>query len=186
MNLPDDIQLVLKTSRCLYSKTQVEQALDKMAQSMHDRLSTSNPVFLCVVVGGLIPLGNLLPRLDFPLEVDYVHVTRYRGKTKGGDLLWKAKQSCSLKDRTVVVVDDILDSGLTLKAIVDYCWEEGAKEVFTAALVDKSSARQAGGLEKADFIGLNVENHYVFGYGMDYKEYLRNAPGIYAVAPEYQ
>lgn len=185
MKIPEDINEILEKSTCLYTKEQIEQALDQMAEKISQQLCDSNPVFLCIVVGGMIPMGHLLVRLDFPLEVDYIHVTRYRGKTCGSELQWKARQSCSLKNRSVVLVDDILDTGLTLSAVVDYCKEEGAKEVYTVVLVDKKCARQANGLPNADFVGLEVGNQYVFGYGMDYKEYLRNAPGIYAVAPEH-
>jgi len=186
MKLPEDIREVMAKATCLYSKAEVEKALDTMAAAIHNRLADTNPVFLCVVVGGMIPLGNLLPRLDFPLEVDYIHVTRYRGSTTGGELHWKAKHNCDLTNRTVVVVDDILDSGLTMGAVIDYCRNEGAEAVYSAALVDKKDARASGGLQHADFVGLEVDNHYVFGYGMDYKEYLRNAPGIYAIAPEHE
>jgi len=86
----------------------------------------------------------------------------------------------------VVIVDDILDTGLTLQAVVDSCLAEGADKIYCAVLVDKMGARKPNGLVAADFVGLRVDNYYVFGYGLDYKEYLRNAPGIYAVAPEYQ
>ena len=86
----------------------------------------------------------------------------------------------------MVIVDDILDGGITLNEILKYCQENGAKEVYSAVLVDKASARLPSGLPTADFCGLTVENHYVFGFGMDYKGYLRNAPGIYVVAPEHE
>lgn len=185
IKLPEDIQEIYRKSTCLYTREQVESAVDRMAGSISGVLANANPIFLCVVVGGIVPLGNLLPRLDFPLEVDYVHATRYKGKTSGGTLEWKAKPSASLKDRTVLIVDDILDSGITLHEVVEYCKGEGAKAVYTAVLVDKQHARAKGGLMKADFTGLMVGNQYVFGYGMDYKEYLRNAPGIFAVAPEH-
>ncbi|HYF97448.1 MAG TPA: hypoxanthine-guanine phosphoribosyltransferase [Coxiellaceae bacterium] len=185
-DLPAKIREVYSKATCIYTKEQIDKALDNMALAIHEELSHSNPIFLCVVIGGIIPLGNLLPRLDFPLELDYVHVTRYRGDIVGKDLHWKVTPSCSLKDRIVVIVDDILDGGLTLQAIVNYCQEQQAKKVYTAVLVDKMDARLVGGHPKADFCGLKVDNHYVFGYGLDYKEYLRNAPGIYRVAPEHE
>lgn len=184
--LPDHIRHVLSQSTCIFSKPEVEAALDKMAAEIHDRVSQNNPIFLCVVVGGIVPMGNLLPRLDFPLEVDYIHATRYQRKTVGKELVWKVLPQASLKNRTVVVVDDILDGGITLAEIVNYCREKGARNVLTAVLVDKDHARINGGLPHADFCGLHVDNHYVFGYGMDYKGYLRNAPGIYMVAPEHE
>lgn len=186
MILPQDIREVFAKASCLYTKTEIDSALDKMAAEISLRLSHSNPIFLCVVVGGIVPLGNLLPRLDFPLEVDYVHATRYGAATVGTELKWMMKPSCDMKGRTIVVVDDILDGGITLGAILDYCKQRGAQEVFSAVLVDKKDARLPQGVQQADFVGLSVENHYVFGYGMDYKGYLRNAPGIYVVAPEHE
>lgn len=184
--LPHHIRDVLAKSTCIYSKIEVEAALDKMADEISHRLSHENPIFLCVVVGGIVPMGNLLPRLDFPLEVDYIHATRYQRKINGEELQWKVVPESSLKNRTVLIVDDILDGGVTLSAIVNYCQEKGARSVLTAVLVDKLNARLPNGLATADFSGLHVDNHYVFGYGMDYKGYLRNAPGIYMVAPEHE
>lgn len=186
MTIPSLIKDVYARSSCLYTTEEVEAALDRMAMEIHKKLEDTNPVVLCVMIGGLVPLGNLLIRLDFPLEVDYVHATRYQGDITGGDLHWKVKPSVDMKDRTVLVVDDILDGGITLAAIMDYVKASGAKEVYSAVLVDKHHKRVENGLEKADFVGLEVDDHYVFGYGMDYNEYLRNAPGIFVVHPDHE
>lgn len=186
IDLPRYIHEVLAKATCLYTKAQVEKALDLMAGQMNEKLAQTNPVFLCVVLGGIVPLGNLLPRLNFPLEIDYVHASRYHNDISGKNLVWKSRPSLSLQKRTVVVVDDILDGGLTLQEVLNYCKEQQAQRIYSAVLVDKESARLPGGLPKADFTGLTVDNHYVFGYGMDYKGYLRNAPGIYRVAPEHE
>ena len=184
--LPDHIREVFSKSKCLHSKSDVENALDRMAIEISYTMSHENPIFLCVVVGGIVALGNLLPRLNFPLEVDYVHATRYGNDIIGREIKWKATPNISLRGRNVVVVDDILDGGVTLDAIIKHCVEAGAKKVYSAVLVEKQNARLPEGVKSADFTGLTVENHYVFGYGMDYKGYLRNAPGIYVVAPEHE
>jgi hypoxanthine phosphoribosyltransferase len=184
--LPEHIREVFSKATCLYSKAEVDSALDHLSTSISYSLSHSNPIFLCVVVGGIVALGNLLPRLDFPLEVDYVHATRYQNSTRGHNLEWRVHPDIDLKNRTIVVVDDILDGGITLDSIVNYCNQSGAQKVYTAVLVDKHNARDPKGLQRADFCGLRVDNHYVFGYGMDYKGYLRNAPGIYMVSPEHE
>lgn len=186
IKIPHDIKLVYDQATCIYSKEQVERAIDTMAMKITEEVSELHPVFICVVVGGMIPLTSLMMRMIFPLEINYIHATRYQGETSGGDLHWKAIPTCSLKNRTVVIVDDILDSGLTLAAIVNYCKEQGAAKVYTAVLVDKEEARQPGGLATADFTGLTVGDHYVFGYGMDYRGYLRNAPGIFAISPDHK
>jgi len=186
MNIPQHIQTVFETSTCIYSNEEVDEAITRMAVEMNEQFIGTNPLFLCVMVGGLVLTGNLLPKLDFPLELDYVHATRYRGGTTGGDIDWKARPKTEMKDRTVIIVDDILDGGITLSAIIDYCKAQNASQVLSAVLVDKQDVRLPGGVPKADFTGLEVEDRYVFGYGMDYKEYLRNAPGIYMVAPEFE
>lgn len=186
MSTPNLIQEVLDKSSCLFSNEEINKALDKMAEKMNADLADKNPIILVVMVGGLIPAGNLLTRLNFPLEIDYVHATRYQGETRGGDLHWRVEPRLSLEGRTVVIVDDILDGGITLASIVDYCNLHNAKEVVSAVLVDKHHQREPNGIQKADYVGLEVDDHFVFGYGLDYNEYLRNAPGIFVVAPEHE
>ena len=185
MSIPQHIRDVFRHAKCIYNKAEINSALDELAVAISYELSESDPIFLCVVVGGIIPVGCLLPRLDFPLSIDYVHATRYGDKFSGEEVVWKAKPRCNMNGRTVVIVDDILDGGLTLQAIKDYCESEGAKKVYTAVFVDKKNARQAGGVIQADFTGLTLESGFLFGFGLDYKGYLRNAPGIYAVPPEF-
>lgn len=185
MKIPDHINQVFAKAVCLYSKDEVEKALDNMADEIRNELADSNPLFLCVMVGGLIPAAGILERIDFPLELDYIHATRYRGNTRGSNVIWKNRPSSDLNGRVILVIDDILDGGITLSEIVNYCKEQGARKIYTAVLVDKEGVRLPEGLPKADFTGLVVDDHYVFGYGMDYKEYLRNAPGIYAVSKEF-
>lgn len=179
----DDAQAVLDNSDCLYSKNDVEQAITRLSLEITAKLQGKNPIVLCVMNGGLVPTGLLVTRLNFPLQIDYLHATRYRGKTSGSDLQWLASPQFDLKDRVVLVIDDILDEGLTLKEIINYCKQQSAKEVYSAVLVEKEHDRKTGE-EHADFIGLQVDDRYVFGYGMDYKGFLRNAPGIYAVKGE--
>lgn len=176
----EQVRAVYADSDQLYTVTQVEAALDNMAADITEQLGDKNPLILCVLTGGIVPAGQLLTRLDFPLLLDYLHATRYRGETRGGELHWIAHPRTSLQDRVILVVDDILDEGYTLAAILEHCHQAGAKEVYSAVLVEKLHDRKPQGL-KADFIGLTVPDRYVFGYGMDYHEYLRNAPGIYAV-----
>lgn len=186
MHIPSKIQQVYDSATCLYTRQEIEVALDKMAAEIHQKLADSNPVMLCVMIAGLIPAGNLLPRLDFPMEIDYIHATRYGNHTSGGELEWLVLPRLSLENRSVLVIEDVLDGGITLAAIVDYCKSQGAKEVYTAVLLEKTQTRVTGGLPKADFAGVTMEDGFVFGYGMDYRGYLRNAPGIYVVAPEHQ
>nr|WP_300312480.1 hypoxanthine-guanine phosphoribosyltransferase [Halomonas sp.] len=176
----DDMRDVMDNADCLISHDEVERALDRMADEITRDLGDKLPVFYCVMNGGLITTGHLMPRLGFPLEVDYLHATRYRGKTRGGELFWRVSPEIPMAGRHVVIVDDILDEGATLAAILEYCREAGAQSVSTAVLVDKSHDRKAVPGLKADYCSLEVADRYVFGFGMDYKGYWRNAPGIFA------
>lgn len=166
---------------CLCSPAQVEDALERMAIAITDRLRRANPLVFCVMNGGLVVCGRLLPKLDFPLECAYLHATRYRHALKGGLLDWRARPTQDMVGRSILIVDDILDEGHTLKAIVDYCQSQGAKQVLTAVLVHKQHDRKATTGMRADFTGLEIPDRYVFGCGMDYRGYWRNAAGIYAV-----
>ncbi len=175
----DDINKVFNEADCLYTSAQVQQAIEKMAADITSDLKVMNPVFLAIVSGAMIPIGHLLTKLDFPLELDYIHATRYDGDIRGTELKWLVEPRCSLMGRTVVIVDDILDEGYTLEAIIKYCHSKGAAVVKSAVLVEKD--HQRGVSVNVDYVGIKVPDRYVFGYGMDYKGYLRNANGIYAV-----
>jgi len=171
---------VRREAELLYPARAVEAAMDRIATEVRAHFAESNPVVLAVMVGGLIPCAGLLARIDFPLSLDYVHVTRYAGGLRGSDIHWLARATTPLAGRSVLVVDDILDEGATLGAILDYCRNEGAREVLSAVLVDKRIARPRV-LASADFTGLEIADRYVFGCGMDYKNHFRNLHGIYAV-----
>ncbi len=175
-----DIKKVMAEAELLYSKEQVETALNAMALAINAELADKNPILLCIMTGGIVPTGMLLPRLNFPLQLDYVHATRYTGETTGREISWLRSPHLPLEDRVVLVIDDILDKGITLSCIIDECHKLNASEIYSAVLVDKATSRESN-VEKANFTGLSVPNRYVFGYGMDYKDYLRNGDGIYAV-----
>lgn len=175
----DQAQAVLSAAECLYTVEQVEVALDAMAEQMAGQFCDLDPIVLCVMNGGLIPTAALLTRWDFPLQFDYIHATRYRNTTEGKNLHWIAAPHSDISGRVVIVVDDILDEGLTLAAIMEDCKAKGAEKIFSAVLLEKIRERPID--VRADFHALTVGDYYVFGYGMDYKGYLRNAPGIFAV-----
>ena len=179
----NDAKIVASRAECLFDEQQIQTALDVMAQQIAEQLEHENPLVICVMTGGLIVSSELLKRLAFPLEVDYLHATRYGDVTVGDTLKWLVKPRKDLKNRSVLIMDDILDVGKTLHEIVKYCEDAGAKKVLSAVLVEKLHDRKDG-MSEADFTALQVPDRYVFGYGMDYKHYLRNTAGIYAAAEQ--
>ena len=179
--IKEDIQSLLKRATCLYSLDEVNAALDRMANEITHKMKDEAPVILSVMTGALITTGHLVTRLHFPLEIDYLHATRYRGEVRGGDLHWLVEPRNNLAGRTVLIVDDVMDGGLTLASIIDYCKQAKAKSVYTAVMVNKKRKREPGVNFEPDFIGVTTEDKFLFGFGLDYNGFLRNVPGIYAV-----
>lgn len=151
-----------------------------MASEINETLDGTDPLVVCVMTGGVVPFGRILPRLQFPLQIDYVHATRYGKKLQGGQLQWLSGPHQDSRERVVLLIDDILDEGATLAGIEARYRADGAREVYKAVLVVKNRRRTHD--VKVEFAGLEVPDRYVFGCGMDYKGYLRNVPGIYAEA----
>lgn len=168
-----------ETAELIHSPEAVVAAYDRMAAAINRDWAGREPLVLSVLLGGLVPAGQLLPRLLFSLQLESIHATRYGGGTSGGELNWVASPRSSLKGRNVLLIDDILDEGLTLRALVDYCQSQGAEHVGTAVLVRKQ--REHPPAIEADYYGLDVPDRYVFGCGMDLHDYHRQLPGIYAI-----
>lgn len=174
----DEVRRVEAEAECLYAEAQVEQAIAALAEQVTSQLGDGNPLVLPVMNGGVIFTGRLLPKLGFPLEVNAIAATRYGGTTSGGVIRWLLEPSIALQGRSVLIVDDVLDEGITLAEIIRYCHAQSAQAVYAAVLVEKDLGKPKPC--QADFVALHTDNRYLFGYGMDYKGYLRNAPGIYA------
>lgn len=178
----DEIIRIREEADCLADAHTVAQALDRMGAAITAQMADKNPLVYVVMNGGMVLAGQILPRLPFPLELAYLHATRYGHALKGNTQLdWRMRPTQDLRGRAVLVLDDILDEGHTLLAILEYLKAEGAAEVRSAVLTHKLHERKACPGMRADFTGLDVADRFLFGCGMDYKGYWRNAPGIYAV-----
>ncbi len=174
------IQDVLSRSELIYSRLEIEQAIELMAEKIRRDFHNQCPVFLTLMNGGMFFGAKLGLELGIDAEFDYVHATRYHGETTGSGLAWLRRPTAVIEGRPVLLVDDILDEGHTLKAVRDWCEDQGATRVKIAAMTVKQHARCVPGLE-ADYVGLVVPDRYVFGYGMDVNEHGRNLPAIYAM-----
>jgi len=166
----------------LHGPEAISQALDRLAETISAELGEQFPVVLALMSGALIFAGQLLPRLKFPLEVDYLHATRYRDGTRGGDIEWCALPRKDLAGRTVLVLDDILDEGHTLAAVRKKILELGAVRVDIAVMSEKQLPQAKP--VRADYVGLTLPDRYVFGMGMDAYGLWRNLPAIYALKEE--
>jgi hypoxanthine phosphoribosyltransferase len=175
----DDSRALLDGAELICDAVQVEAAVRRLAAEITAALGDSYPLVLSVMGGAVVFTGNLLPRLAFPLDFDYLHVTRYGDDTQGGALRWISEPRTPVAGRTVLVLDDILDEGITLAAIQRHIIAAGAQRCLTAVFSDKQIGRAKP--IKADFTGLELPDRYVFGYGMDVRGAWRNLPAIYAL-----
>jgi len=175
----DKAWAVLREAEMVCSEAVIGEALRALAAEISARLHERYPLVLSVMGGSVIFSGQLLPLLAFPLEFDYLHATRYDGTTRGGQLQWKALPRRPIAGRVVLVLDDILDAGDTLSAIKRRLLDEGAAEVLCAVFADKDIGRPKP--VRPDFVGVQLPNRYVFGFGMDVEEVWRNLPAIYAL-----
>jgi hypoxanthine phosphoribosyltransferase len=174
-----DARRILQQAEMLYSAEEVQAALHKVADEINVALADEHPLVLSVMGGAVVFTGQLLPLLDFPLDFDYVHVSRYGDAQQGGAMQWKVEPRENVNGRVVLLLDDILDEGHTLATLRERVLALGAKKCYTAVFADK----QRGGKKpiRADFVGMELPNRFVFGYGMDIEGAWRNLPAIYAV-----
>jgi hypoxanthine phosphoribosyltransferase len=176
-----DLPEALAASDLLYDRATIDAAIAAIAGRIDaDYADGDRPVYLTVMHGGLLFAGQLALALRTDLEFDFLHATRYRGATTGSGLAWLHRPATPLRGRRVLIADDILDEGHTLKAVRNWCEDEGAAEVRIAVLAVKNHARRVEGID-ADYVALEVPDRYVYGFGMDYHEQGRNLPGLYAL-----
>jgi len=169
---------LLADAELIHSAEACQAAVERVAAAVSERLGDRHPLVLCVMTGGVVFCGQLLPRLAFPVDFDYLHATRYGPETQGGKISWRTAPWTSVKGRSVLVVDDILDEGVTLAAVRESLLRLGAEEVLLAVFTDKENGKQKP--VRADFVGLSVPDRFVFGFGMDVDGAWRNLPAIYA------
>lgn len=181
MNAADPLSLI-QHSTGVYSAVQVESAIEVVANQINVRLAHKPVVVMCVMSGGLYFCGQLLPKLHMPLALDYVQANRYQHALHGGELVWTKLPTLDLHQKTVLLVDDILDEGITLHGVYMQCLQLGAAEVLTAVLTDKKNNQHKPIV--ADFVGLSVPDKFVFGCGMDAHGWWRNLPEIRALDVE--
>lgn len=170
---------LLDEADLLFAEDQVRSAVTRMGTQITAKLKDEFPVVLSVMGGAAVFTGQLLPLLRFPLEFGAIEVTRYNNDIQGRDITWRLPPRDNVRDRAVLVLDDILDEGVTLAAIYKRLLEMGARKVMSAVFADKDLGRAKP--VTADFVGVTVPNRYVFGFGMDAYGLWRNLPAIYAL-----
>ncbi len=179
-----DLATALASSDLLHDRCAIDAAIARIAVSIHADYAGRRPLLLTVMHGGMLFASELALALGqgdaLDLEFDFVHATRYRSGTSGSALQWKHRPATPLRGRHVLLADDILDEGYTLDAVRSWCREQGAADVRIAVLAWKRHGRLVPGMH-ADYVGVEVPDRYVYGFGMDFHEQGRNLPAIYAL-----
>jgi hypoxanthine phosphoribosyltransferase len=177
---------LLDNAEQIVSHEDVLAAVKRVAARLNARFGdpreTNFPLVLGVMGGAVVFTGHLLPQLDFPLEFDYIHVSRYGDDDQGGRVIWKVIPRPNVAGRTIIVLDDILDEGETLAQVKKRLLDMGAAEVIVTVFADKIIKRSKP--LKADIVGLTIPDKFVVGFGMDVYGYWRNLPGLWAIRQE--
>lgn len=179
--MANDLETALRNSDRLFDEAEIDRAIARIAVDIRNDYAGARPLYLTLMHGGMLFASKLSLEVGIDVEFDYLHATRYRGALVGSGLAWLHRPSTPLEGRRVLIADDILDEGHTLKAVRNWCEDQGAADVRIAVLCVKNHDRRVEGID-ADYIALEVPDAYVYGYGMDYYEQGRNLPGIYALA----
>lgn len=175
----DTIQALIRKSSVIYTEIEIKTVIKNIADQVNQTIQTDDLYVLCVMNGALIFAGQLLPRLEKNIQYSYIHATRYAASLTGGPIHWLVKPPIDIEGKTVLILDDILDEGITLREIAATCLAMKAKAIYTAVLFDKEIAKEKS--YSPNFIGLKVPNRFVFGYGLDCKGLGRNLPHLYAL-----
>ena len=177
---------LLQNAEEIFDAIEVQQAVAGVAEKLNARFDVPGddtfPLVLGVMGGAVVFVGQLLPQLRFPLEFDYIHVSRYGDDDQGGQVVWKVIPRPNVAGRTIIVLDDILDEGETLAHVKQRLLDMGAADVIIAVFADKALKQSKP--VKADIIGLTIPNKFVVGFGMDLYGYWRNLPGLWAIRQE--
>jgi hypoxanthine phosphoribosyltransferase len=174
-----EAQAILEDAELVCSADAVARAVERVAAEVTALLGASYPLVLSVMTGSVVFTGHLLPLLRFPLDLDYIHVTRYGDATRGGRIEWRNFPDEKISGRAVLVIDDILDEGHTLAEIRRRALAAGARSYHAAVFADKETGKAKPAA--ADFIGVTLPDRFVFGFGMDVKGAWRNLPAVYAM-----
>jgi len=164
----------------LYSRQQIAETVDRLAAELNRDYPGKHPVLIGVLKGSFMFLADLIRLLDFTLEVDFVRLSSYgAGQKSSGKIRVVADLQRSVKDRDVLVVEDIVDTGLTTGFLLAHLRKQKPSSLKLCALTEKPSRRKTP--VAIDYLGFTVPDKFIVGYGLDWDERFRNLPGIYVL-----
>ena len=176
------VQLHDKTFSEHISASEIESIVNKLATKINADLAGKNPLFVCVLNGVFLFAADLLRKIDTPCEVSFIKVSSYSGTASTGEVKTQIGLKEDIKGRTIVLVEDIIDSGNTIDKLLPILKSQQPEQIKIATLLFKPLAFKKD--FKIDYIGMEIPNDFVVGYGLDYNGLGRNLPEIYKITPE--
>lgn len=170
--------------KVLISEQQLQDRIAEMAAQVSADYAGKNPIFVGVLKGVVIFFGDFIKRITVPCQIDFMCISSYSGTDSTGKMQVKMDLSADIKDRHVVIVEDIFDTGNSLSFTYEYLLAMKPASLKIVTLLDKPERRKPSVTVKADYTGFVIPNEFVVGYGMDYNEYYRNLPYIGIMKPE--
>lgn len=168
--------------KVLMDANQLRQGVLQLSERIADHYGSRPLTVVAVMTGSVVLLADLIRHLSMPLRVGVIQASSYRGETQRGELVVGTSMTIDIRDREVLLVDDIFDTGHTLHRLVGVVREMGAKSVKTAVLLHKRRPGQVGA--KPDFIAFEIPDEFVVGYGLDYRDLYRNLPFLAVLEPD--
>lgn len=168
--------------RVLLSRAAIQRRVTAMAAAISSDYHGQSVALVALLNGTVMFLADLMRRFEQPLDMDLIGVSTYRGGTSSGELVYTKRLKINLRGRHVLLVDDILDTGKTLRAVTEELQRQEPASLKTCVLLDKPSGRV--GTFESDYVGFIVPHLFVVGYGLDYNERFRNLPFIGVLRPE--
>lgn len=171
------MQLHKDVEEILLSHEEIESKCEELGKKLSKDYEDKTPIFIGLLKGAVPFLAELIKHIECPMEIDFIDVTSYSGTQSTGKVKFLKDVSCDLENRHVVFVEDIIDTGLTLTEVVKVFKERNIASYEIVTLVDKPEGRKIGGVSPK-YIGFNIPNKFVVGFGLDYNELYRNLPYI--------
>lgn len=177
-----NIKVLDKEFEPYISQVEIESAIDRICEQINKDMYDKNPLFLVMLNGAFMFASELLKKLDMDCETSFVKYSTYSGTKSNCEVKELIGLNNSLQGRNIVVIEDIIDSGFTMKCLLQKLEEMGAASVRIATMLFKPEAFKFN--YKIDYIGMNIGNEFIVGYGLDYNEHGRNYPSIYKIVEE--
>ena len=167
----------------LLSADQIKQRIEEMGKVLSEDYKDNNPIIIGVLKGVVLFYADMIRQLTVPCEMEFMWISSYEGTDSTGSVVLKRDITVDIKDRHVLILEDIFDTGNSLSFVHKHLMEKEPASLKICTLLDKPSRRKPGVTLEADYVGFTIPNAFVVGYGLDYNEYYRNLPYIGVLKP---